>query len=300
MVTRTPSMSAPFGPGVSVLSGLLVVAAALASVTALAMPELIHGPAVMVGSMRGTALVVLVLAIPILLLGMGTMGGGRLMAAVVWIAGVVFITYQAWMFLFAVPFNGLFLVDVAMLAFGFWAIVGLLVRLDPDRFAAARSRMPVRLLSGWMVVSCAAFYLLWLKNVVPALFDSDAPAFLDGTGMVTATNYVLDMALFLPFTLVAAVALWRRTTWGVVVGGAMLIVLVLESIAIAVDQWLGAAADPQSPVASAAATPMFAVLAIIGVVMVGLWYRGTRPSEGAGRAASPTGARTAASGPSRS
>ena len=52
------------------LSILLLVAAAIATVTALAMPDLVHGPAVMVGSMRGTDLVVLVLAIPILALAM--------------------------------------------------------------------------------------------------------------------------------------------------------------------------------------------------------------------------------------
>jgi hypothetical protein len=300
MTSRSPFNPAPFGPSVSLLSGLLVVASILACVTALAMPELIHGPAVMVGSMRGTALVVLVLAIPMLVLAMGTPGGRRLPAVVGWIAGLVFATYQAWMFVFAVPFNGLFLVYVAMLASGFWAIVALLTRLDSDRFAAARPVMRVRFLAGWMVVSCAAFYALWLKNVVPASFDSDAPAFLAGTGMVTATNYVLDMAFFLPFTIIAAVALWRRTAWGVVVGGAMLIVLVLESIAIAVDQWVGSAADPASPVASAALTPGFAALAVIGVVMVGLWYRGTTDaSERTDPAASTTGAPTAAAGPSR-
>ena len=53
---------------------------------------------------------------------------------------------------------------------------------------------------------------------MPASFDSAAPAFLAGTGMVTATNYVLDMALFLPFTIVAAAGLWRRTPFGLVVG----------------------------------------------------------------------------------
>jgi hypothetical protein len=273
MSTTMPS--ARFGSPALVLSTLLLIASGIACVTALALPELIHGPAVMVGSMRGTAIVMLVLAIPTLVLAMGTRGSS-LLAAVGWLAGLVFLTYQAWMFLFAVPFNGLFLVYVTMLASGFWAIVALLVSLHADAFdVPAGGRMPVRVLAGWIVVSSVAFYGLWLRNVGPALFDSEAPAFLDGTGMVTATNYVLDMAFFLPFALVAAVALWRRTPWGVVVGGAMLIVLVLESIAIAVDQWMGATADPASPVASAAVTPMFAGLAAIGAVMVSLWYRGT-------------------------
>lgn len=288
MTTRTPSTTVRFAPAVWMLSTLLLAASIVACLTALATPELIHGPAAMVGSMRGTALVMLALGIPMLFVAMAIAAAqrGGLLVVVSWIAGLVFITYQAWMFLFAVPFNGFFLVYVVMLASGFWAIIALLVALHPERFADAEgTRMPGRLLAGWMVASCVAFYGLWLRNVVPATFDSQAPAFLDGTGMVTPTNYVLDMAFFLPFTIVAAIALWRRTPWGVVLGGAMLVVLVLESAAIAVDQWVGSAADPASTVVSATLTPMSAVLAVIGAVMVGLWYRGTRPAHAKDKAA---------------
>jgi hypothetical protein len=257
------------------LSILLLASSVIACLTALAMPDLIHGPAVMVGSMRGTALVMLVLGIPLLALAMATAREGNVLAVVGWIAGLVFLTYQAWMFLFAVPFNGLFLVYVTMLAAGFWAIIAIFAGLDVDRLTGRPGpAMPVRVLAGWMVGSSIAFYGLWLAKAVPALFASATPAFLEGTGMVTATNYVLDMAFFLPFTIIAAAALWRRTAWGVVAGGAMLVVLVLESVSIAVDQWAGSAADPASTVASAALLPMFLVVAMIGVVMVSLWIRG--------------------------
>ena len=37
------------------------------------------------------------------------------------------------MFLFAVPFNGLFLVYVAMFAFGFWGLVALLIGVPVER-----------------------------------------------------------------------------------------------------------------------------------------------------------------------
>jgi hypothetical protein len=275
MRSQSPSAATRPGPATTVLSILLLASSVIACLTALAMPDLIHGPAVMVGSMRGTALVMLVLGIPLLALAMATAREGNVLAVVGWIAGLVFLTYQAWMFLFAVPFNGLFLVYVTMVAAGFWAIIAIFAGLDVDRLTGRPGpAMPVRVLAGWMVGSSIAFYGLWLAKAVPALFASATPAFLEGTGMVTATNYVLDMAFFLPFTIIAAVALWRRTAWGVVAGGAMLVVLVLESVSIAVDQWAGSAADPASTVASAALLPMFLVVAMIGVVMVSLWIRG--------------------------
>jgi hypothetical protein len=271
------------------LSILLLAAVAIAAITALAMPDLIHGPAVMVGSMRGTALVVLVLAIPILALAMAAARHASLLGVVGWIGSVAFMTYQCWMFLFAVPFNGLFLVYVAGLAFGFWGLIALLTRVPFGAYATSFSAaLPSRLLGGWMIASCVAFYALWLRNVVPASFDSEAPAFLAGTGMVTATNYVLDMALFLPFTIVVAAGLWRRTRFGLVVGGAMLLMLTLESVAIAMDQWFGSAADPASPVASASITPVFLVVAAISAAAFGLWLRGTvRTSPRPANAGSP-------------
>jgi uncharacterized membrane protein len=266
----------PLGRVPWVLSVVLLVATGVATITALAMPELLHGPAVMVGSMRGTALVMLSLAVPIVIAGMAAARRGGLLGVVAWIGGVAFIAYQGWMFLFAVPFNGLFLVYLAMFAFGFWGLVALLVGVPAKAYASSfGATLPARLLAGWMIASCVAFYALWLKNVVPASFDSVDPAFLAGTGMVTPTNYVLDMALLLPFTIAVAVALWRRTSWGLVVGGAMLLMLTLESIAIAVDQWFGSAADPGSPVASAALTPLFLVVAAVTGAAFGLWYRGT-------------------------
>src|SRR4051794_25742334 len=205
-IDKRPLRSAPW-----ILSTLALVATCIAAIAALAIPDLVHGPAVMVGSMRGTALVVLALAVPIVIVAMTAARHDRLLGVVGWVGGLAFIAYQAWMFLFAIPFNGLFLVYVAMLAFGFWGLVALLITMRADAFAASFSpALPARLLAGWMIASCLAFYALWLKNVVPASFDSVAPSFLAGTGMVTATNYVLDMALFLPFTIVVAVALWRR------------------------------------------------------------------------------------------
>ncbi len=254
----------------------MLAMAAVATITALAMPDLLNGPAVMVGSMRGTALVVLVPGIPTVALGMASARRGGLLGVAAWVGGVAFVTYQGWMFLFGLPFNGLFLVYVAMFAFGFWGLVALLLRVPADAYAHRFApTLPARLLAGWMVASCLAFYALWLKNVTPGLFDSAAPAFLAGTGMVTPTNYILDMALFLPFTILVASALWRRTPMGLVIGGAMLLMLVLESLAIAADQWVGSAADPSSPIAAAAATPMFVVVAAVGLAAFGVWYRGT-------------------------
>src|SRR6185437_16948979 len=68
----------------------------------------------------------------------------------------------------------------------------------------------------------------------------------------------------------AAYWLWRRRPWGYLLAGAGLVMWVLESTSIAVDQWYGHAAAPASPVASGALVPAFAALAVIGLIPAGL------------------------------
>jgi hypothetical protein len=68
-----------------------------------------------------------------------------------------------------------------------------------------------------------------------------------GTGLTVNVVYVQDLALWLPLLAVAAAWLWRRRSWGYLLAGAGLVMWVLESTSIAVDQWYGHAAAPASP-----------------------------------------------------
>jgi len=66
------------------------------------------------------------------------------------------------------------------------------------------------------------------------------------------------LALWLPLLAVAAGWLWRRRPHGLSARRRRLVLWILESLSIAVDQWYGHAADPASPVASGALVPAFA------------------------------------------
>ena len=125
--------------------------------------------------------------------------------------------------------------------------------------------------------------LAWLTRIVPTLTAGGQAAFLRGTGLPTSPVYVQDLALWLPLIAVAAAWLWQRRPWGYVLIGGTLVMLILESAGIAVDQWYGHAADPASPVASAVLTPAFGVLALIGLVPAWYLFRGLPGRRKAGR-----------------
>lgn len=256
------------------LSASLAVVAAIAAAGTALVPGVLRGTAVMNGSARGTALVVLLVAVPTLAIAMWFATRGSARAQIVWLGAVGYILYNSTLFLFMTPFNNLFLLYVAMLSLGIWStaivIRGLGVESFRERFSA---KLPARAIAIYALAIVALNFLAWMRVVVPGVLSTSSPQFLDGTGMPTSVLYVQDLAFWLPLMAVSAVWLWRRQAWGYVIAGAMLVYYEIEAIGVAVDQWMGHAADPASAVASAVAVPMFAVIFIIGLIPLAFYFR---------------------------
>ena len=254
-------------------AALALVAAAVGAATFL-IPGVLRGPAVMNGSARGTALVVLVVAVPALLLSMRWAAAGSVRALIVWLGAIAYIAYQAVLFTFATPFNQLFLLYLAMFALSFWSAIALLHQVDAKALRAQFSpNLPARGLAAYALIIVALNALAWFRNVLPSVFSSTPPSWLDGTGLGTNPIYVQDLAFWLPLTAVAAVWLWRRHPWGYLVTGSVLSYWVMESVGVAVDQWFGHAADPSSTVVSMVMVPAFGMLALVGLIPLYFYFR---------------------------
>ncbi|WP_270889312.1 hypothetical protein [Pedococcus sp. 5OH_020] len=237
-------------------------------------PGLLHGPRAMVGSARGTALVVLAVAVPVLLVSARKAIAGRAPAVFTWIGSLLYLQYNAVLLLFLTPFNAAFLLYVAMLATSLWSVGTLAFSLDAAALARGFSpRAPVRTVSvyTWAVVVLNA--AAWLAVVVPALRGPFPPSFLAGTGVATNAVYVQDLAVWLPLGAVAAWWLWRREVRGLVVVPSLLALWAMESISIAVDQWWGSRLDPESTVVSATLVAPFVGLALVAAVPLVLILR---------------------------
>lgn len=260
--------------------GLAAVTVVGAAAT-FAAPDLLRGTAVMNGSARGTALVMLMAGVPAAVIGAAAARRGSDRAHLVWLGSLVFLVYNAIMLLAATPFNRLFLLYVAMLSLALAALTSLLIATDAEAIGAGlRPRAPVRLVAGYLGLIAGLNAAWWLRSVLPATLGSGPPVFLEGTGLVTNPVYIQDLAVWLPVAVLAAVWLWRRRPWGVVGAGAILTFWVLEGVTVAVDQWMGAQADPASSVASAGNVLPFAVLAAISLGLLGVLLSGVsgRPS----------------------
>jgi hypothetical protein len=88
----------------------------------------------------GQDIVNLLVVWPALLVSTYFVAKGSVRALLVWLGLLVYIVYSYVLYAFFVHFNRLFLVYTAVLGLAFWALVGTVVGLRPDRIAAVFDR----------------------------------------------------------------------------------------------------------------------------------------------------------------
>ena len=286
LTTRTPNPTQVNGkaPANSTLaywlSGTLAVVTLAKSATGALLPSVFRDPPMPRGNAQGTDVVILMVAIPILVASIILTARGSRRAQIVWLGALSYILYNSVLFAFDIAFNPLFLLYVASLSLSLWSIVALLVQVDVDemraRFAA---NLPVRHFAIYIVITSVFFFFTWMRQIVPAMFEDTTPAFLHGTNMLTSPVHVLDLGFALPLSILGAVWLWQRKSWGYLLVGLMLSMLTIETASIAVDQVFGHLSDPT---ASLDAFPLFAVLTLVGLVVVIAFLRYLRPQSDQG------------------
>jgi hypothetical protein len=193
-----------------------------------------------------------------------TLRGSR--RAVLLLGGALAYTaYSFAIYAFAVHFNALFLVYVAILGLSAYGLADLGRVLERERVAAwFDERAPRRFAGGALMGFAVVFALLWLARIVPAIAAGTDPPELAEVGLVTNPVHVLDLALVLPLLFVSGVLLRRRRDSGYLLGAILLGFSVLMDAAILAMMiglhWNGLASDDLLVAVFVVMTVFFAVL----------------------------------------
>jgi hypothetical protein len=263
------------------LSSPLAVVATIATAIGVFHVGIFRDTAMTAGNARGTALVILAIAIPTMIASMILVSRGSLRAHIVWLGALTYIAYNSVFFSYAIHFNSLFLLYAGTLSLSIWSIVALLRGTDVEEIRAHfSSSTPIRTVASYLVITTIFFALVWLKDIVPATLHNSAPAGLAGTGMVTNSVHMTDFSVMFPLTILAAMWLWQRRALGYLLAGVFLVYGVLEAVSVATDQAAGHISDPKQ---SLAVLPLFAVLALVGMVPTVIFFRNLRPARNPSR-----------------
>lgn len=249
------------------LSAQLAVVAVLAALPTLLRPSLLSGPDVIVGSARGTALVVLVVTVPLLVLSAHATSRGSARGLVLWLGALAHLIYQGLMLCFATPLNSLFLLYVALLGLSVWTAGVVLTRIDVRALHSRWDRQsPARLVASVLGTVAVLNTVAWVGRIVPTIGTDDPASIMAGSGLTTNPVIVQDLALWLPLGIVAAALLWKRTAVGHLLAGIVLVMWTLEGVTVATDQWFGHRADPTTEWATLSAMWLFVGLTVVTLV----------------------------------
>lgn len=226
------------------------------------------GPA-LVSQAKAQDLVTLVVALPVLVSAAVLARSGSLRAHLAWLGCMVYLVYTYAGYAFAVKYNPLFLVYIALLGCSLFALIGGLAELDMAEIKARYAgQKPARAASLFLAGLMALFYAVWLSELVPALIAGTIPQSILDSGTPTNMIHVLDMAWILPSFGIAALSLWRKEPLGYATVGVLLVFLVLLVLA---TLWMGLV---QVLEGSTEAIPMTVLFGTIFFIALGMqtWY----------------------------
>ncbi|HLI51216.1 MAG TPA: hypothetical protein VKU87_05430 [Thermomicrobiaceae bacterium] len=253
------------------LTGLVAMLAAVASAAGLFAPGLFRDPPNWAAQARGTDLITLAVAVPLLVTAPLLAARGSLWARFVWLGALGYTLYMYGIAAFDVAFNPLFLVYVALLSLSVFSIIILITELDARAIhVRAGTDLTVRTTAAYLLGLAALFSLLWMRDIVPALAHGANPASLNGTTLPTNPVHVLDLSLLLPLAALSGIWLWQCRPRGYLAASVMLTTLTMVGASVVsgiVFEYRNDASVSLAPV------PVLALVTLIGLGLLVVYLR---------------------------
>ncbi|MFC7132797.1 MULTISPECIES: hypothetical protein [Salinibaculum] len=167
--------------------------------------------------------VILLVAVPVLAVGLwGALRGSR-GGRVVWLGALAYMTYMWATIGLNRSFNDFFLGYVALFALSLFTLAAGMVRTDPAPFYRTLQGRARRLYAGFLLVTAGGLAALWVSDVVPAILAGTTPSVIEQFGPQGVVTYVVDLGVVVPSLAVVAVWLWRDRRWGDLCAGVLLV-----------------------------------------------------------------------------
>lgn len=181
---------------------------------------------------RATDIATLFFAVPILVVGLLAARRGLAVGRLAAISGLLYLVYNYAIFSFSVAMNPLSIVYIGILGLAVWSLFLSLSETDlGDAARAIEDRIRRRSSATALIAVAGLFGMMWLGQIASVATTGVLPPDLVRAGVSTNPIYALDLGMFLPLCVVAAIGLLRRSS---VAGFAfpMLIWLFLTSVGV--------------------------------------------------------------------
>ncbi len=160
----------------------------------------------------GNDWVTLIVAVPLLFLGLVSTVRGHARGLLVWLGMIGYALYNYAFYLFGAALNAFFPIYVLAFVLAVIVLILGLSHLDVDQLAPTfRQTVQVRAIGGLLIFIGVGLAFVWMVMWAAYVFRGrPTPVVPDAFRLVAA----LDLSLMVPALTVGGVLLWQRTPWG--------------------------------------------------------------------------------------
>jgi hypothetical protein len=206
------------------MSSLIALCLAIAATAGLLNPEM-YTPFIRSEALRVGLPVqdfVSLLAAPGIIAAMFYAKRGSARALVIWTGLLLFAGYYYAFYCFGYVYTIYYPLYLAIMGLSVYALAGLLASVNLNAFReCVGGGMPVRFLAFVMGMTLL-FIPLWLMAIYQGIQNQQVDA--------AALVFVLDLAFLIPASAFGAVQLWRRRTFGFLIGGILIVKLAISGV----------------------------------------------------------------------
>jgi len=156
-------------------------------------------------------------------------------AAMFLLSGTLFyILYSFIIYSLGIHFNYLFLLYCTILGLSTYLFIIMIHELmGMDVGSWFEEHTPARLTGIYLIIVAILFYLLWLKEIVPAVIHNRIPESVSDNNLLVNPVHVMDLAIALPGLILAAVLLMKKRALGFILSLTGLVFIIILAIALA-------------------------------------------------------------------
>ncbi len=219
----------------------------------------------------GQDLVNLVLVVPLLIVSLIFMLRESRIATFIFAGTVFYILYSFCIYAFGLHFNKFFLLYCLILGSSFYSFIFVILELSrKDVQNWFGKKLPIRLTGVYLLLISALFYMLWLRDIIPAVLKNTTPKDVSDYNLLVNPVHVLDLSIALPGLVVAAVLLMKKRRLGYILTPVLLIFVIILTIALAGMVMMTKARGITEDTSIAG---IFIVLAVISIAILYLFLK---------------------------
>ena len=225
----------------------------------------------------GQDMVDLFLVVPLLLFSLFLVHRKNRVAYFIFAGTLFYIIYSFVIYSLGVHFNRLFLWYCLTLGLSLYAFLLTVIQLNQMEVESwFNPKLPVKIIGGYLIFVAVLFYLLWLKDVVPAILNNTIPQTVSDYNLLVNPVHVLDLSIVLPGFLITAILLIKKHRLGFVFAPIALVFILILTIAL-IGMVVMLRVKGISDETSVAG--IFAFLAMISLIFLVLFFRNLRNIE---------------------